>query len=238
MHGAWFPRAVALFVLTVPAWAGDSDLRLELESSVRTVRLGQETTLRLRIIGPGIGRITEKSEGISPKNPAVGAFTQELAFKPPREGNFTFGPYRLSFNGRELTSNRVSIFVLPAWDGTYGTFFRTDSNSITRGESIEFVMETWSKRYEPKLCVLKRDAAFTATQGESIMSSMASDNSTWVYTRTVWFVTPKEAGDFRLTRDAFLSLPEAVEPPDITVTVKARVPVAEATVDGSRRPSP
>ncbi len=222
MHGTWLPGAMALFVLTAQAWAGDSDLRLELESNVRTLRLGQETTLRLRIVGPGVRRLTEKSEGVSPKDPAASAFVHELGFKPPREGSFTFGPYQLSFNSQELTSNPVSIFVLPAWDGRYGTFFRIDSNSITLGESIELVMETWSKTYESKHCLLKRDEAFTFTQGAAVMSGTASDKGTWVYARSVWFVTPKKAGEFRITGDLFLSFPEGVEPPDLTVIVKER----------------
>ncbi len=233
MHGTWLPGAVTLLVLATQAWAGDPDLRLELESNVRTVRLGQEATLRLRIAGPEIRRLTEESEGISPKNPASGAFVHELGFKPPREGGFTFGPYRLSFNGQELTSNRVSLFVLPAWDGTYGTFFRTDSNSIALGESIEFVMETWSTTHDPRHCFLKRDEAFTYTQGETIMSGTKSDKGTWAYARSAWFVTPKKAGKFRITRDLFQSFPEKVEPPDITVMVKEPDP---PTRPGNKEP--
>lgn len=233
MHRTWLPGTVALLVLTTQAWAGNPDLRLELESNVRTVRLGQEATLRLRIAGPGIRRLTEGSEGISPKNSASGAFVYELGFKPPREGDFTFGPYQLSFNGQQLTSNLVSIFVLPAWDGTYGTFFRADRHSITLGESIELVMETWSTTYEPKHCFLKRDEAFTYTPGEIIMSSTMSDKGTWVYARSAWFVTPKKAGEFRITRDLFLSFPEKVEPPDITVMVKEPDP---PTGPGNKEP--
>ncbi len=227
MHGTWLSGAVTLLLLAAQAGVGDPDLRLELESNVRTLRLGQEATLRLRILGPGIRHLTEKSEGISPKNPAVGAFVHELGFKPPREGRFTFGPYRLSFNGQELTSNRVSLFVLPAWDARYGTFYRTDSNSITLGESIEFVVETWSKTYEPKHWSMKRDEAFTSIQGETIMSRFVSDKSTWAYTRSAWLITPKEAGEFRITRDLFQDFPEGVEPPDITVIVKKPDPPIE-----------
>jgi hypothetical protein len=228
MHGTWLPRLVALLVLTAQAWASDPDLRLELESNFRTVRLGQEATLRLRILGPGISRLTEGSEGISPKNPAGAAFVCELSFKPPREGDFLLGPYQLSFDGRQLTSNLVSLFVLPAWDGRYGTFFRIDRDSITLGESIELVMETWSTTYDSNHCLLKRDEAFTYTPAETFMSGTTSDKGTWVYTRSAWFITPKKAGEFRITRDLFLSLPEKVEPPDLTVLVKEPDPPAGA----------
>jgi hypothetical protein len=233
MHDTWLPGAVTLLVLATQAWAGDPDLRLELECNVRTLRLGQEGTLRLRIVGPGIRRLTEDSEGISPKNSAGGAFVYELAFKPPREGDFTLGPYQLSFNDQKLTSNRVSLFVLPAWDGRYGTLFRTDSNSITLGESIEFVMETWTPTYEPKRCLLKRNEAFTFVPGETIMSSTVSDKSTWAYVRSVWFITPKKAGEFRITGDLFQSFPKGVKPPDITVVVKEPNP---PTKPGNKEP--
>jgi hypothetical protein len=233
MRGTWLPVAVMLLVLATPVWAGDPDLRLELESNVRTLRLGQEGTLRLRIAGPGIRRLMENSEGISPKNSAGGAFVYELAFKPPREGDFTLGPYQLSFNDQKLTSNRVSLFVLPAWDGRYGTLFRTDSNSITLGESIEFVIETWTPTYEPKRCLLKRNEAFTSVPGETIMSSTVSDKSTRAYVRSVWFITPKQAGEFRITGDLFQNFPEKVEPPNITVIVREPDP---PTGPGNKEP--
>ena len=47
---------ILVLVLSTLAWSGDSDLKLELESNVRTLRLGQKTTLRLRIVGAGVRR--------------------------------------------------------------------------------------------------------------------------------------------------------------------------------------
>jgi hypothetical protein len=222
MYGTWLPRTLILLALATQIWAGDPDLKLELESSVRTSRVGLETTLRLRIVGPGIDRITERSEDLSPKSPAGSAFVYELKFKPQREGHFTFGPYQVSFDGRELTSNFVSIFVLPPWDGTHGTFFRVDSNDIILGGSLELVMETWSATFAPKHCIFKRDETFTVTPGDSFMFSTASNKDTWVHVRSAWFITPKKPGPFRITRDLFQSFPEEVVPPDITVMVREK----------------
>ena len=216
---------LTLSVLSTPAWAGDSDLRLELESGMRTLRLGQETTLKMRIAGVGISHLTEESEGVVPENPKAGAFVYEFKFKPQREGKFTFGPYQLSFNGQKLTSNPVSIYVLPAWDGTYGTFFRVDSNSIALGEAIELVMETWSEKYEHVSCSLKgNDGAFalapTAGVGFSAISSTSNGGVSQFYSRSAWRITPKKPGEFRITKDLFLNFPESVNPPDITILVK------------------
>jgi hypothetical protein len=130
MKATWAALVLLLGTSSVPAWAEGSDPKLELESGLRTLRLGQETTLKMRIAGAPISRLTEASEGVVPENSRVGAFVYEFRFKPQREGKFTFGPYQLSFNGRNLTSNSLSIYVLPPWDGTYGTFFRVDSNNI------------------------------------------------------------------------------------------------------------
>ena len=176
---------VLALILSTLAWSGDSDLKLELESNVRTLRLGQRATLRLRIVGAAVGRLTEKSEGVVPANTTVGSFVYDFSFEPQREGQFTFGPYQLSFNGQPLMSSPLSIFVLPPWDGTYGTFFRTDSDSVTLGEKIELTMETWSIQPDVKRCLLKRTEAFTYTPGESIMSggTFGKDTQLW-YSRS------------------------------------------------------
>ena len=64
---------ILVLVLSTLAWSGDSDLKLELESNVRTLRLGQKTTLRLRIVGAGVRRLTEHSEGIDSSNSKIGS---------------------------------------------------------------------------------------------------------------------------------------------------------------------
>lgn len=226
---------VLVLILSTLAWSGESDLKLELESSVRTLRLGQKTTLRLRIAGAGVRRLTEHSEGIDSSNSKVSSFVYEFGFEPQREGPFTFGPYLLSFNTQPLTSNPLSIFVLPRWDGRYGTFFRIDSNSVTLGESIELVMETWSTQYEVRRCLLKREEAFTYTIGESTTSAVTSGKDTQVYSRLSWFITPKQPGEFKITRDLFESFPEGVTAPNLTVTVKEP---AQPPVSGSNGKTP
>jgi len=234
MKGTLIAMALTLSAWSTPAWPEDSDLKLDLEAGIRTLRLGQETALKLRIAGTSISRLTEKSEGVVPENPGAGAFVYEFKVKPQREGKFTFGPYQLSFNGQNLTSNPVSIRVLPPWDGTYGTFFRVDSNNIALGEAVELVMETWSEKYQPVRCSLKRDdEAFAsgATVGAALstMSGTSSGGASRFYSRSQWLLTPKKPGEFRITKDLFMSFPENVNPPDIVVTVKETAPPADAS---------
>ena len=168
---------ITLLMLTIAllhADASESDLRLELESSIRTVRLGQSTKLKLKIIGSGVYEITEGTEGIEADNMKAGAFVYELEFKPQRNGSFKFGPYSLSVNGQKLTSNQIEINVLPQWDGNYGTFFRVDRDSIVLGEDVELVVETWSKAYDRKSIFLDRSESFVTTSGGSSTSSFRS----------------------------------------------------------------
>ncbi len=211
---------VLVLILAPLVWSGDSNLRLELESGVRTLRLGQRSSLRLSIVGTEIGRITEGSEGIDAANAGVGSFVCSLAFVPPREGQFTFGPYQLSFNGQPLASNAVSIFVLPRWDGTFGTFFRTDSGRITLGDKIELSMETWSTTSSFPQCQIKREEAFPSTPGDSFSSvEKAGTDKAVYYSRRLWWLTPKRPGEFKITRDLFETFPEGVVAPDLTVMV-------------------
>lgn len=227
---------VLILMLSTLAWSGDSDLKLELDSNVRTLRLGQKTTLRLRIIGTAVSHLTDKSEGIISAHTTPGSFVYEFAFEPQREGQFTFGPYALSFNGQPLVSNSLPIFVLPPWDGTYGTFFRTDTDSITLGEKIELTMETWSIQPDAKRCILKRNEAFTYALGDSTMSggTFGKDAQLW-YSRSIWWITPKQPGEFKITRDLCESFPEGVTAPNLTVLVKGP---AQPPVSGSSGKTP
>lgn len=213
---------VLILILSTLAWSGDSDLKLELEleSNVRTLRVGERTNLRLRIVGAGVGHITDGSEGIAASNPIAGSFVYEFAFAPQREGQFTFGPYQLSFNGQPLVSNAVSLFVLPRWDGRFGTFFRTDRDSIVLGDKIELSMETWGTTMNLPRCQIKWDEAFTSAPGGSFMFTENGGASTQVYyARLLWWITPKKAGEFKITRDLFESFPEGVVAPNLTVMV-------------------
>jgi hypothetical protein len=212
---------VALSLLSTPAWSQVSDLRLELESDARTLRVGQDATLKMRIAGAGVGRLVEGSEGVVPDVSNGAAFVYEFKVKPRREGPFVFGPYQISFNGQALTSNTVSIQVLPPWNGVYGTFFRVDSNSITLGQSVELVMETWSEKLDPNSYGLRGSEETFLTGPGSYLSSMTVNGSIsacWRQSR--WLITPKKAGEFRITKDLFRNFPANVTPPDIAITVR------------------
>jgi hypothetical protein len=210
-----------LSVGAAPAWPQEAGLRLEVETALRTLRVGQETTLKLRIVGTEIARLLPPSEGVVTDTATPGAFVYEFKFRPPREGPFTFGPYQLSFNGRSLTSNAVSMRVLPPWNGTYGTFFRVDSNSITLGESIELVAESWSEKPDVRAAVLKGNSDAFTLSSPSVQSLLTMNNgvsASWRQCR--WLLTPKKAGAFRITQDSFQSLPPDVTAPDLAITVR------------------
>lgn len=97
------PIIVFLVIVTLMSKASvaELNLRLELESSVRSLRLGQSTKFKLKVVGSGVYEITEKTEGIEADNMRTGAFVYEFEFKPQRLGAFSFGPYALSMNGQK-----------------------------------------------------------------------------------------------------------------------------------------
>ena len=213
---------LATLIALTCAHADESSLRLELESPVKTLRLGQSKKLKLKISGSDVHQITESSEGIDINHMRAGTFVYEFNFKPQRKGIFTFGPYSVEFNGQKLTSNQIKIDVLPQWEGTYGTCFRVDTNSIELGESIEFVMETWSKDRGGYISIsLNRDESFSSSMGGGMSSSsFSSDDGTVSYRTRSWSVTPKTAGEFRITKELFKEFPDNIQAPDITVQVK------------------
>lgn len=215
---------IAVLTLTIAllhVCAAESSLRLELESSVRSLRLGQSAKLKLIIVGSGVYEITEQTEGIEADNMRAGSFVYEFEFKPQRQGLFTFGPYALAMNGQELNSNRITINVLPQWDGTYGTFFRIDAESIVLGNDIELVMETWAKTYEHKSIFLDRQHSFVSTMGASSSSMSRSGNEGAVtYMKRSWFITPKEPGIFKISKEIFREFPDDIKEPEFTINVE------------------
>jgi len=211
------------------AGAEEANLRLELESPVRTLRVNEITKPKLKIIGSDVREITEKTEGISAYNPELGAFVYKFTFHPQKEGEYTLGPYSITVNGRKLTSNQILITVLPQWNGKFGTFFRVDKDSIVLGEDIELHVETWVKEGQEPIpsFTLSREESFSWTPGDSgVHGGRLGDwgepgfRETFHYTRRSWFITPKKAGAFRISKELFKGFPENITPPDIKVMVK------------------
>lgn len=216
------------------ARAADPDLRLEMTSQVHTLRLGEETRLWLKIVGSGVSKITENAEGIESQM-KPGEFVHELTFRPQREGKFTFGPYSLMVDGKQLTSMPVEITVLPQWDETYGTFFSVDRDSIALGEEIELVVETWSKEYEHRDFSLKRTESFTLGAELSGDGLFALDDDYVHHSRRSWRITPRRGGDFQITKELFKDFPAGIPPPNLTVKVeekKDKAPPADAAAPG------
>ena len=213
--------ALLAILIISHAWAAESSMRLELESSVRTLRLGQSTKLKLKLIGSGVYEITEQTEGINADNMKAGSFVYEFEFNPQRKGGFTFGPYSLTVNGQKLMSNQIEINVLPQWDGTYGTFFRIDKGSIVLGEDIELVVETWAKEYDRKSIFLDRKESFSSTTGgSSRYSSRSGKDGEVTYIKRSWFISPKKTGEFEISKELFREFPDDIELPEFTIQVK------------------
>ena len=219
---------IATFVLASSGDGDSSQLRLELTSPDGELRLGQSTSLELKIIGGAIHDIIRDSEGIDPQITGLGAFVYRFRIEPQREGSFDFGPYSLSVNGRHLVSNEVSIRVLPPWDGVTGTFFRVDKDVIVQGEDFRLTAETWSEDYKRLSLGLVRDDSFSGKSGRSSFQRVSGQAGTVTYEKRTWLITPKNPGEFPVSEDLFKEFPEDLKPPDFIVTVEESPPAQES----------
>jgi hypothetical protein len=196
-------------------------LSLEPTSKTRTLRVGQSIAVELKIVGPYIGDITKNLEGLyfTPLN--APKFVHEFHYKPQKKGDFILGPYSLTFNGKPLTSNSISIKVLPEWDGNHCTLFRVDRDEISLGENIEFVMETWSQKRKRIKIIRAPDNEFTSIQTGYTRSSMHIKNGQEThYAMKSWIITPKSKGEFLISKDLFREFPDEIELPQPKIHVK------------------
>ena len=200
--------------------ATDSGVRLELEPSVRTLRLGDSSTLKLSIAGSSVSAITADAEGVITRDEDNASFVRLIPIKAVREGRLVFGPYSLQFNGKQLTSEAVSISVLPEWEGTFGTYYHVGKKEIALGTDFELMSETWSKEYDRKKLLIKRGDDFEYKSGPLQGGTRTVAKKKVHYSKRSWLITPNRAGTFRVTKDIFREFPEGTEPPDITITVK------------------
>jgi hypothetical protein len=198
----------------------EKDLQLKLETSAKTLRLGQSTNLQLKITGPEISEITKNTEGFEANLVNRSSFINKFRFKPQREGKFTFGPYSISVNGQKLNSNVLEIFVLPQWDGEYGTFFRVNKESIVLGEEIELVVETWSQDSQSITIFPDRNESYSVRFGVSSSHSTSAGETRINCNSRTFFITPTQSGVFNISREMFSGFPEDIDPPNIHVEVK------------------
>jgi hypothetical protein len=215
--------AITLFAshLSPASPTEEARIKLELTSQFRTLRIGQQMAITLKIAGPDVHALVEGTEGLTSPPPWPSAFTYNFDFKPTREGVFNLGPYALTFNGQALTSNAIKVTVLPKWDGPYGTFFRMDKTTMVLGEDVELVAETWQQQDASKTFLRPKPSdSFSLSVGQNTSSISLSDGKTSsYYARVTWFLTPKAAGILKITRDSFVDFPAGVEPPNLSVEV-------------------
>lgn len=219
-------NTIAAVLVSFFSWGirADTPFTLEVKSPVRTLRLGQEVRLKLRIAGSGVNAITRESEGIDADYAAGDSvFEHEIRFKPQRTGRFTFGPYAIDMNGAKLTSNSISVDVLPQWDGQPGMYFRVDTNAVVLGDEVELTVESWSKKGRPQSVNLSldRNENFTARSGWGIsFSRITTTDEDMSCSQTSWFICPKKAGIFKIDKNLFKDFPVGTTPPDIAILVK------------------
>ena len=213
-----------VFALSSVAVEKIQPLQLELESLVRTLRLGQSTQLKLKISGSDVCGITEATEGVVPEHLKKGPFSYQFNFKPQREGSFKLGPYCISMNGQKLTSNQIEINVLPQWEGVYGTIFRTNKKAIKLGEPFELVVERWSfadDRIIPN-SLKKDDALFSSKSCGTSISTLYDEGERFYYRKRSWLVTPRTTGEFSITKELFSQFPANTPPPDLKIMVNEK----------------
>ena len=192
--------------------------KLELTSNSRMLRIGQTAIVQLKITGQPVADIIYDLDTSLKPEPE---FTCSFPVKASVKGEMYIGPYSLSFNGEELVSNSLLIKVFPEWDGEYGTFFRVDCNEINLGQSIELVMETWSKEKNNINIFANHmpESATVVSQGVNNQLTIINNEQNHYY-KSSWLITPKSAGYFLITEDFFRDFPEGINPPEFIINVK------------------
>ncbi len=215
-------------MLAVPVLFGDTGTVFNVDTDVRTVRLGDKVDVRLKVIGDAVDSVVGGTDGAKLHSRDGEGFHARYTFVPQQEGECSFGPYTLSFNGQTLTSQTVKIHVLPKWTGEDGSYFRIDRPRIVLGESIELVQETWRRKRRndstSRLRIMRATNDYDCSLGRSFHSMTISHvnvTTTNCYDRQTWFLKPRKPGVFRITRQIFESWPEDIIPPDFSVTVDA-----------------
>ena len=198
------------------------EIRLSLESSDRAPRVGDQITLELKLLGSAVRDIAKGTEGVVPDIMAVPAFVYRFKVSPKHAGNVSYGPYSLAVSGQKLTSNLLSIDVLPQWGGEYGTLFRVERTSVSLGEDVVLIAETWAKTSIEKTFELAwNDNSFDRVTSSSSCSSHSGPGGEVNYEKQSWVLRPKQVGEFKITRDLFTEFPDAAKPPSISVMVNA-----------------
>ena len=220
--------SIAICIITmlrVSTASASTGVTFTVESRVKTVRVGDHISLTLKLQGSDLTNIINRAAaGAEFLNPGTGVFQYKCDFTAKKEGACVFGPYMVSFNGQTLTSQPLTVRILPKWNGEYGTFFRIDRNKVILGEEVELVQETWSQKrmeYSTTHARMKRlNIDYENAFGPSLNSFSVSQGVTNCYDRQTWLLKPKKSGVFKITKDLFDSLPDGVTPPDFAVTVE------------------
>ena len=129
----------------------------------------------------------------------------------------------MSINGTKVTSNTVTIHVLPEWNGEFGTFFRVHAKEIKLGDEIELVVETWSDGQSSPSLSLKWDKAYSQRIGSTAFRTNSDNGKMTRMASKRYFITPKEAGTFTISKDLFREVPDGITVPEINVTVSEPV---------------
>ena len=236
-------------LLILPLAFGDTGIVFTVDTDTKTVRLGESLRLTLKLTGDAASKIVSSTEGATLNFSDGDGFHSNYTFSPKQEGDCTFGPYTLDFNGHRYTSKPLVVRVLPKWNGEFGSFFRVDRNKIELGEEIELVQEMWTQKgFGPQTSRVRTrkatndyECSSPSSQSRCSFSIKVQDghpttNSTYSV-RQAWRIKPMKTGIFKITKDLFEAWPDDVTPPDFAVTVEqtSRPPSVPASQEKQSR---
>ena len=211
--------ASCLLLAGLLARAEDEKLVLTLESKAKSIRLGESTELELKLTGTEISKVTRGMVKQTDALNKASEFVHNSTFRPDKEGAHTFGPFSMSINGAKVSSNTITVHVLPKWNGEFGTFFRVHAEEIKLGEEIELVVETWSDGKATPSLSLKWDKAYSQRIGSTTFRTNSDNGKMTRMASKRYFITPKKAGTFTINKDIFSKVPDGITVPEINVAV-------------------
>jgi hypothetical protein len=201
---------ILLCILT-SACTNAQDLKYELICVKDTLSLGKEVPMSLSVIGTD-NLLGENDSRISSIDRAA---SFNFYAKPKTLGKHVFGPYKIKINGRELSSNTVSIYVVEP-DKNKDFIELHVAEKINVGDTVKISLRSKRSSLKLKLKSTNKFKVLTTSTSTSYMVVNGKPTNKYEKTFFVKFLSP---GDIKVSKDFFENVSPGVIVPEKMVTV-------------------
>lgn len=219
----WTLLTCILLATAVQNAVAEGYLRLRLDSDSTVMHAGGDAMCVLSIEGDAVREVVTKTPGIIWDKELFGkpsGFRLNFRIHETMPGQFTLGPYNVDFQGKKLTSNPLSIIVLPNLkdDPNPQPRLTLSRSTIKLGESVSGLLDLITNPQAPFSQITFEDSLAARQTGISTIQSFHDGSSTQVTSQNFIF-TPKTRGRFVLSPTTIKNLPKGSHFPEKTLVV-------------------